>query len=167
MKGSNSRSRVALLTLATGALAAVLAVSAQAGAYYKWVDDKGVTHYGEKAPEGVNTATVKVGDTTSSDADTEIKRLNDKRTAEQEAKKQAAEEAAGKPVMPANERERINKLCEQHKQNLTNLKSGARLATKDEKGNKRPLSDQEKADQLKFAEGEVQRCADFQKTAKP
>lgn len=167
MKRSNHMPRAHLSALAAGVMAVAFALTAQAGAYYKWVDDKGVTHYGEKAPDGVNTATVKVGDTTSSDADTEIKRLNDKRTAEQEAKKQAAEEAAGKPTMPANERERINKLCEQHKQNLANLKSGARLATKDEKGNKRPLSDQEKADQLKFAEGEVQRCADFQKAAKP
>lgn len=160
-------SRTCLPAVTLGALLAALALPAGAESFYKWVDEKGVTHYGEKAPEGAKTAKVKVGDTTSSDADSEIKRLDGKRTAEQEAKKKAAEEAAGKPATPASERERINQLCDQHKKNLANLKSGARLATKDEKGNKRALSDQEKADQLKFSEGEVQRCENFQKTLKP
>ncbi|MFZ5757706.1 MAG: DUF4124 domain-containing protein [Pseudomonadota bacterium] len=147
------------------AIAAAVSVPAQAGQFYKWVDDQGVTHYGEKAPDGARAAPVSIGDTTSSDADSEIKRLDEKRAAAADARKKEAEAAAGKPPVPASERERINQLCDQHRQNLNTLKSGGRVVTKDEKGNKRYLTDQEKADQAKFSEGEIQRCNDFNKAA--
>lgn len=147
----------------------ILGAGAAEAGIYKWVDEKGVTHYGEKAPEGAKAATVKVTDTTSSDAEDEIRKLGEKRTAGAAEQQKAAARAdmQKQKELPADERERTRKLCDQHRKNLETLRSGQRVSTRDEQGNARSLSDEEKANQLKFAEGEVARCEAFEKVAPP
>lgn len=153
--------------LAVAGLLAVLAVPAGAAGFYKWVDEKGVTHYGEKPPEGIQAASVKVRDTTSSDAEGEIRKLGERRTASsaEKAKAEEGKSDAQAKALPADEKERMRKLCEQHRKNLATLKSGQRVVTKDAQGNKKYVSDEEKAKQLQFAEGEVQRCSQFEALA--
>lgn len=155
-------SRTAFALVVSAALMAG-AVTAEAGKYYKWVDEKGVTHYGEKAPDGAKATALKVGDTTSSDADDEIKKLSEKRSAAEEARKKAEGDKKAPDVGSKEDKERMKTLCDQHRKNLESLNSGKRVLTKDEKGVGRYLSDDEMAEQRKYAEGEVQRCQQYDK----
>lgn len=163
------RIRHALLS-ATLALAGALAIPAGADPIYKWVDDKGVTHYGEKAPADAKSAKVKVGDTTSSDAEDEIKRLNERRSAAEAAKKKAEEGGdsgagtkAGSAAPSADDKARASTVCDQHRKNLEALKSGKRVRALGDDGKPRALNQDEVAAQIKFAEDELQRCEQLQK----
>ena len=46
-----------------------LSVPAGAGTLYKWIDDKGVTHYDEKRPRGIGGTPVDISADAPSDAD--------------------------------------------------------------------------------------------------
>lgn len=169
--GQNNKGLAAMIVIRTG-LGAVLAAAllalampAQAAKVYKWVDAAGITHYGEKAPEGVKSSVaISVSDTTSSDAEDELKRLEDKRASQTAEKKKQAEQAGTET--PKDEQERRQKACEQHRKNLATLNSGARVATRDEKGNQRYLNEEELAAQRKNTEAEVRHCDDL-KIGKP
>lgn len=155
-------SRTAFALVISAALMAG-AVTAEAGKYYKWVDEKGQVHMGDKVPEGAKATPLKVGDTTSSDAEDEIRRLEEKRTAAAEARRKAEGDKNAPDVGSKEDKERMKTLCEQHRKNLDSLNSGKRVLVKDEKGVGRYLSDDEMAEQRKFAEGEVQRCQQYDK----
>lgn len=147
----------AIALVAASAVAVV--VPAYAGKYYKWVDAQGVTHYTEKAPENApkeaRVTTVKVGDTTSSDAEDEIKALAEKRSAA--AKPKTADGATSTP--PAKDAiERNQQLCDQHRKNLATLKSGVRVMIKDEQGNSNYLNGEQLKQQMETSEIEVRRC---------
>lgn len=150
--------------MAAGTLT-LLATPAQAGTIMKWVDAGGVTHYGEKAPEGAKTTTVKVTDTTSSDADAEIDQLNKNRAATKAAKDTQNAQKDGNPislVAPGMD-EANKKACEQHRQNLDTLKSGRRIRLLDAQGQPRALKTEEMQAQIDFAESELRRCEQLQK----
>lgn len=147
--------------MAAGTLT-LLATPAQADKIMKWVDAAGVTHYGEKAPEGAKATTVKVTDTTSSDAAAEIDQLNKNRAATKAAKDTQKD---GKPislVAPGMD-EANKKACEQHRQNLDTLKSGRRIRLVDADGKPRALKTEEMQAQIEFAESELRRCEQLQK----
>lgn len=140
------------------AVALVMALAAPAGAaIYKWVDEKGVVQYGEKLPEGAKPLPVKVTDTTSSDAEDELKALEARRSADAEARKKGA--AGGASSAPsAEDIARHNAACQQHRKNLEALRSGKRVRMAGDDGQPRALSDEDVANQIKFAESELQRC---------
>ncbi|MFZ5722055.1 MAG: DUF4124 domain-containing protein [Pseudomonadota bacterium] len=144
-----------------------MALTTPAGAeIFKWVDEKGVTHYGEKAPEGVAPAKVKVSDTTSSDAEDEIKRLEDRRAAsraEAQAPKGGAASPSEKTPAANDTRTRNTTACEQHRKNLEALQSGKRIRLVGEDGKARALDDETRAAQLKFAQDELARCEQLQR----
>ncbi len=150
--------------MAAGALT-LLATPAQADTIMKWVDAGGVTHYGEKAPEGAKATTVKVTDTTSSDADAEIDQLNKNRAATKAAKDTQNAQKDGKPVslVAPGMDEANKKACEQHRQNLDTLKSGRRIRLLDAQGKPRALKTEEMQAQIDFAESELRRCEQLQK----
>ncbi len=159
MQGSRPVSVVAIVAMmVVGALAA-LPAPGQAAKFYKWVDEQGVTHYTEKAPEGTNATTVRVGDTTSSDAEDEIKQLGERRAATEAEKKKAAENAPKTPAAgAADERKRQQENCDQHRKNMAVLQAGGRISTTDEKGERRYLSPEEIQAQTKTSEDEIKRC---------
>lgn len=152
MSGSRSALFFPLL-----AIAVALAAPAHAEKFYKWVDEKGVTHYGEKAPENAQSSTVKIGDTTSSDAEDEIKRLNERRS----TTTRKAEEGAAAST-PAASAEKNKTACEQHRKNLDSLKSGKRIRSLGADGQPRDLSAEQIAAQIKFAEDELNRCSQLE-----
>jgi len=100
--------------------AALLAISSlsPAAKFYKWVDDKGVTHYDAQPPQGANATEVNTRANASSDQDRALESLQEKRDkAEKEREKadQAAEEARREKTEPdAVQQER----CEQYRKNL-------------------------------------------------
>lgn len=159
--------RMNLFPLTLAVLLALAGGHALAGQYYKWVDEKGVTHYGEKPPANTQAATVKVRDTTSSDAETELQRLDTTRTESANAKQKAEEAAAIKKAteLPADERERVKTLCDRHRKNLENLRSGEPVQLRDPAGKARAMTEEERNAQLRYAESEVQRCEQYEKAS--
>lgn len=152
-----------------GGLALVIAAAGMAtsgithaGKFYKWVDENGVTHYGEQAPKEGSATKIKVSDTTSSDADAEIERLEKSRQAAR-APKEDESTPAGVTPPPAGTDEANNKACEQHRKNLETLKSGRRVRAIDESGKPRALNEDEIKAQLELAESELKRCEQLQK----
>lgn len=147
------------LPIAVMAMVAALSGPVFADAIYKWVDDKGVTHYGEKAPKNVKSSTVKVGDTTSSDADDEIKKLNAKRAASADAEKKAAADAASRKGATApGDTSKTTAVCDQHRKNLETLKSGMRVRAVGDDGKPHELGQDEINSQIKVAEDALKAC---------
>lgn len=137
---------------------------AHADKVYKWVDEQGVTHYGEKAPKGSESTKIKVSDTTSSDADSEIDRLNKTRADIQSARTEsepAKPAANGKAAENLDEANR--KACETHRNNLTALKQGKRPRVLDESGMTRVLTEAERQAHVDLAESELKRCEQLEK----
>lgn len=163
--------RKALFIATAGSLFWAASNIAQAGNIVKWVDSQGVTHYGEKAPEGVKAAPVKIVDTTSSDADAEIDRLNKTRESARESAANAAgtDAAEGKPPVKKPGKDAKDdtadankKNCAQHRKNLEALKSG-RLPRIIENGKPRVMTEAERKAQQELTESEIRRCEQIEK----
>lgn len=129
----------------TGSLLLALSATAMAGQVYKWVDEKGNTHFGAQPPEGHEATTIntnvpqpKAAPVKSVAAPTE---------------EDAAQEAANKKVkkdVAKSEAER-KEFCEQTRTNLAQLKNNPRLRTQE--GNEvRRITEEER--QAKIAETE-------------
>jgi len=155
-------------TFFSGVLALALAAGITPGAahadkIYKWVDANGVTHYGEQAPKEAAAAKVKVTDTTSSDADAELEKLNKTR----EARRQSGDDtgSAGAPGggKPSELDEANRKACDAHKKNLEALKSGKRARALGADGKARVMSEEERQAHIKLAEDELKRCENLEK----
>lgn len=156
--------RVHTLVLVLAAAAMAVSVPAHADKVYKWVDAQGVTHYGEKAPqEAANATKVKVSDTTSSDVDTELERLEKTRQAAKAAKSADGEEPVTAAPPPKGQSEANSQACEKHRKNLEALKSGRPVRVLDEAGKARAIGDEERKAQLELAESELKRCEQIEK----
>ena len=125
---------------------ATLSTQAFATKLYKWVDEKGVTHYGETPPD-LDTATklnIKTG--ASSDQAKAVERL--------EADRKARNDAGSKQPTPnaevdAQNREIIKRNCEIQKRNLGQLTANRRIKETDESGNVHYLSEEDIATRTK------------------
>jgi hypothetical protein len=140
--------------LITIVLLATFSLSAQAKEdFYKWVDDKGVTHYSQSPPEDnvktktkAETVTVSTHQPVGSDA--AISQLAEKRTEVAKAKESGKEgvkktgEKAAPDVSkaPAQYKEKCAKL-KQDAQSL--VEKGNRILVKDEKGETHKLTEEE------------------------
>lgn len=109
----------------------LLCSTATAAKFYRWTDDKGVTHYTQTPPpEGVQSKEVRTFGP-SSDQDAELERLERDRqqteaARQRQAKQQAeAEKEAKAPDQATRER------CEQHRKNLDELRNRPVVRTTD------------------------------------
>lgn len=160
--------RPALTALIVAGALVSLPTLAQAAKFYKWVDAQGVTHYTEKAPANAKTTAVKVGDTTSSDAEDDIKQLEARRAALAADKKKAAEAAAKTPTESnANTSKQQAENCEIHRKNLAVLKTGGRITTKDDNGEPHHLSPEEIQKQITASENAITQCEASAASASP
>ncbi|HVL02620.1 MAG TPA: DUF4124 domain-containing protein [Dongiaceae bacterium] len=123
-----------------------------AGKYYKWVDSAGVVHYGENPPDPSKAQRVNVhtGVPTSNQpaSEEDLQKKQDKLMgdAEKEKGKQEAKTAGEENAKVVEEN------CKIYQQNLSALKNSARIREKDEKGEYRYLTDEEKGERTKAAE---------------
>jgi hypothetical protein len=109
-----------------GSLLLTLSTTAMASQVYKWVDDKGVTHFGANPPQGqaaTSVNTVIAQPKTAAKAATPTLPAVDSGAAEQKAidakvKQQVAEQAAER-----------KKYCESVRTNLAQLQNNPRLRT--------------------------------------
>lgn len=96
-------------------LAAIMLASspAVASTFYRWVDDNGVTHYGERPPEGHSSEAVRTWGAASSDQERALEALEARRTSRAN-EDQHAEDQQAAPAVPRPSAE----YCQQHRRNL-------------------------------------------------
>lgn len=130
------RSRAAFLVLVALALPAMAQV-------YKWVDEKGRTHYGEKPPEGVKATEVGAptppSDPAAKPADWKQKELEAKRNRIEREGKESKESARAQ----RNEADRARR-CDDARRRLTMLQEQIRLFDRNDKGEKVYLEDKDR-----------------------
>lgn len=133
----------ALLTTLT------LSTSLEASKFYKWTDESGVVHYGERPPVPSEAKVVNVHVSPASEE--AEKSPEEKRAALEAAQAKAAEEAARKQTSAEND-EIAKENCEIYRQNLSALQNSARIREKDASGEYRYLTEEEKAERTTAAE---------------
>ncbi|MDS1310556.1 MULTISPECIES: DUF4124 domain-containing protein [Marinobacter] len=144
-------------TLMLTLLIAVAPGMAMSASVYKWTDDNGVTHYGDRQPVGASSETVNVRSGTSSGSDSSRtspqQRLNELQEQQQkkaERENETAVEAARRKQREAN--------CETARANLEIIESNARIRI-EENGEQRYLAPEEIAEQkMKFEEVVAENC---------
>lgn len=128
----------------------VLSTSLQAAdKYYKWTDDAGVVHYGENPPDP--SKAMKVNVHTGKTSEEAVGKLEENRAKAEVANEKAAEQAQQKNVSAENAKI-VKENCAIYRQNLSALQNSARIREKDEKGEYRYLTDEEKNARTQAAE---------------
>lgn len=138
-----------LTTLAL--LGALLAAPAMAAQFYKWTDENGVTHYSETPPpDSVKSSTaIKVPSRQPSGAETAAQNLQKQREAAIKALDEAGKKGtAATPGAAKDNKEQYAERCKQLKANLAVMESSGRVSEKDDKGEKRILTEEEKAKRI-------------------
>ncbi|HEX5277894.1 MAG TPA: DUF4124 domain-containing protein [Fluviicoccus sp.] len=140
--------------LITISFLSAFAISAIAGEdFYKWVDDKGVTHYSQNPPEtagktSVQTVNVRTRiphDSEQAIADLEKKRAELLKSKEDGAKKKGDDKTA------ASEKELNKAKCPQWKQDLEVLQK-ANVSEDDGKGNVKVMSEEDKKKRIELTQ---------------
>ena len=139
------------------AFAALLAASTAHPQVYRWVDEQGKVHYGERPPSGAKASPVEdrlaappgapapkaAPDASQQERDFQRSRMEREQT---EAREQKAAEKA-------------KQQCERERSRLAQLRNVRRIQSGvDEKGNLRYMSDAERADAIASQEGAVARA---------
>lgn len=138
--------RLLVLMILLGAL--LSANSLQAAKFYKWMDDKGTTHYGTNPPDMDTAVEVNVKSGASSDQQKAIDNLESQRVAAKQAKEKASQPDP-QADYEAHNREIMKKNCEIQKQNLGQLQANRRVKETDEKGEVRYLDEKEIENRIK------------------
>lgn len=116
---------------------------------YKWVDEKGVTHFGEKPPSPGVGEKIKISapSPSSTPAPEKDSRSTQKAPAASAAKPSEAETAEAKAQADI-----IKKNCETYAANLKVLKESARIREQASDGQVKMLTDEEKQARIQQAE---------------
>jgi len=137
-------------------LIAVAPGMAMSASVYKWTDENGITHFGDRQPVGANSETVNVRSGTSSGAASRtspqkrLGELQEQQQKEADREKETAVEAARRKQRVAN--------CESARSNLKVIDSNARIRI-EENGEMRYLAPEEIAEQReKLEEVAAENC---------
>ena len=110
-----------LLGVIIGSLLCSPVLAAQ---FYRWTDDKGVTHYTQTPPpEGVEAQEVRIRTGASSDQEEELKRLAHLRQQAEAERSRQAKQAAEVAREKENPSEDSEERCELHRSNLDELRN--------------------------------------------
>jgi hypothetical protein len=138
-------------TLMLTLLIAVAPGMAMSAPVYKWTDENGITHFGDRQPVGASSETVNVRSGTSSGSaasrpspQKRLGELQEQQQKETDREKETAVEAARRKQRAAN--------CESARSNLKVIDSNARIRI-EENGEMRYLSPEEIAEQREKLEG--------------
>lgn len=150
-KGMNRK----ILTLAVLLVAAPAMSSA--ASVYKWTDENGVTHFGDRQPTGqqaesVSIRTGKPSESNRQSPQEQVEALEEQEAKEAERKEESAAEEARRKQREAN--------CATARSNLSVLKRNSRIRIEEE-GEQRYLSEEEIEEQrLKFEEIAKENCGE-------
>lgn len=150
-----SNKRLSFISLVMASMIACLSltsVNAEAKEkIYRWVDENGVTHYGEKPPEKeVQVDKIKTRKDYSSDAKAARQALEEKRKARDEASTAPAttkNEDAERVI--AERKKKLEEGCKTAKKNLEVLSTHGRVKETAEDGTPKYLSEEEHADRIR------------------
>ena len=144
-----------ILTLAV-LLVAAPAISS-AASVYKWTDENGVTHFGDRQPSGqqaesVSIRTGKRSESNRQSPQQQVKALEEREAEKAERQEESAVEEARRKQREAN--------CETARSNLSILQRNSRIRVEEE-GEQRYLSEEEIAEQrVKFEEIAEENCGE-------
>jgi len=112
-----------------------------ANSVYKWTDEEGNTHFGDRQPTGRNAESVSIrtgksgNGSASSSAQQQLKELEERQAEEDAGEEQSAQEQARQQQRQRN--------CETARSNLNILQAGGRIQTQGEDGERRYLDEEE------------------------
>jgi len=120
---------------------------------YRWVDDAGIVHYGDRADETKKSVEIKTDNAPKRDkfADERLKRQKDYINGIEE---KAEKPKSTKAQLALDEKTRVEN-CKQVKENLKVLQNLARIYKETENGERHFLSDEEKIEELKIANSQI------------
>jgi hypothetical protein len=131
---------------------ALVALGAMAQPMYKWVDEKGVTHFSESPPPDGKATKVEVKPT-----GTEKPRTDDWKERELESRQRRAQkEGADEETRKKEERERTQR-CTRAREGLDTVTNTRRVYRLDEKGERVYLEDKDRPAAIEKWSQEVQR----------
>ncbi len=110
-----------------------------AAKYYKWVDQEGVTHYGENPPDTATAKVINVSSGTPSDQQQAVESLEQSRKDKRD--KAASEDPNAK--INAQNKEIMERNCKLQNQNLAQMKANSRIKETSESGVTRYLNEEE------------------------
>lgn len=130
-------------------LLATATLTANAGGIYKWVDESGGVHFGEKPPASTTSQSVTVkGMAPSSDAAAAQKRLDDIRAAAMKPVKKDE----GAAVQDEETRKKIARNCEIYRNNLETMRNNPRVKETLPNGEMAFIGEDEKAKRMASTE---------------
>ena len=139
--------RALTLAVLTAALALATA-SVHAETFYKWVDENGTVHYGERPPEGVEAERVSVvGGPDVAPGDDPYARPPAAETGPSVAEQRREERAQAREEREQNQ-ERVAAACEAQKARLEQLLPRPKVIMQNPDGTTRMLDDQERLDMI-------------------
>ncbi|MBV1871944.1 MAG: DUF4124 domain-containing protein [Gammaproteobacteria bacterium] len=125
----------------------ILSFSSSAGNIYTWTDKQGETHYGDRVPPDFkgSSSILKRGTSLSHKAQTSTstKALQEKLATLNKRQNDSAEQKKA-AKQQSTEREQLKKDCALARGNLKTIQERARIRVKDEQGEYRYISDEEK-----------------------
>ncbi len=148
------------ISLMAVVIAAGFMMPAHASDIYKWVDDSGVVHFGEKPPSAVNSQSISVkGTAPSSDAAAAQKRLEEIRAA---AQKRAPDSEPAPGLQDEEMRKAIARNCEIYRKNLETMTNSPRVKETLPNGELAFLGEDEKTKRMAETEKLIaQHCKDL------
>ena len=142
-----------IATLSTVILFSSAAVLAEK--IYKWTDAEGKVHYGSEKPADADAEKMKVN-TDKTGVESGAAALDDlKQQVDDEAEKIKEEGIPAQPPVPSLSMKEVKKRCQAAKQDLATIQSRGQLRERDEKGEVRYVSDEEKQRRIKSAKQQV------------
>jgi hypothetical protein len=153
-RASNSMKKLVFATMSMVILLSVGTVAA--GNIYKWTDAEGNVHYGSEKPADAPVEKMKV-DTGLTGTNTGAEALDKlKQEADDEAQKIKEEGIPAQPPVPSLPAKEVKRRCAVAKQDLATIQSRGQLRERDEQGNTRYVSDEEKQRRIKQAKQQIQ-----------
>lgn len=123
-----------------------------AAKYYKWVDEKGVTHYSAQPPASGEGEVIKVKSGASSDKDAAMKRLEERRSRlQQDAKDRANPKTDEQAEVDKKNADIVKKNCKAYRKNLKVMTENSRVRMMDKNGEARVLPEEERQQKMQDA----------------
>jgi hypothetical protein len=141
--------RIVLLALGLAAFAA----SAQT--MYKWVDEKGTTHFSEYPPPDGKAAKVEVKPTAP-----ETPRSDDWRQRDLESRQRRAQKDVAEAEARRRDEAQRGQRCRQARSELDTVKNSRRVYTVDKKGDRAYMEDKDRPAEIEKWSREVERNCD-------
>ncbi len=151
-------SSILLKNFVIATLSTVILISSNtvlAGKIYKWTDAEGNIHYGSEKPADADAEKMKVN-TSKAGVDTGAEALDKLKQAEDDEAERIKEEGIPEqPPVPSLSMKEVKRRCQAARQDLATIQSRGQMRERDEKGEVRYVSDEEKQRRIKAAKKQV------------